>query len=74
VARSPPGRAFAGHHHLPRRPAAQPGDGRLCGDERRGGAIGLLAGDLLTAYASWRWVLFVNVPIGTGDVDAERAG
>ena len=39
-----------------------------------GGAIGLLAGDLLTAYASWRWVLFVNVPIGTGDVDAEHAG
>jgi EmrB/QacA subfamily drug resistance transporter len=29
-----------------------------------GGAIGLLAGGLLTAYASWRWVLFVNVPIG----------
>jgi EmrB/QacA subfamily drug resistance transporter len=29
-----------------------------------GGAIGLLAGGLLTTYASWRWVLFVNVPIG----------
>jgi EmrB/QacA subfamily drug resistance transporter len=29
-----------------------------------GGAIGLLAGGLLTSYASWRWVLFVNVPIG----------
>jgi EmrB/QacA subfamily drug resistance transporter len=27
-------------------------------------AIGLLAGGLLTTYASWRWVLFVNVPIG----------
>ena len=24
----------------------------------------MLAGGLLTTYASWRWVLFVNVPIG----------
>jgi MFS family permease len=29
-----------------------------------GGAVGLLAGGLLTTYASWGWVLFVNVPIG----------
>ena len=29
-----------------------------------GGAIGLIAGGLLTTYLSWRWVLFVNVPIG----------
>jgi EmrB/QacA subfamily drug resistance transporter len=29
-----------------------------------GGTIGLIAGGLLTSYASWRWVLFVNVPIG----------
>ena len=29
-----------------------------------GGAVGLLAGGLLTTYASWRWVLFVSVPIG----------
>jgi MFS family permease len=39
-----------------------------------GGAIGLLAGGLLTTYASWRWVLFVNLPIGASEVDAERAG
>ena len=29
-----------------------------------GGALGLLLGGVLTNYASWRWVLFVNVPIG----------
>ncbi len=29
-----------------------------------GAAIGLIAGGLLTSYASWRWVMFVNVPIG----------
>jgi len=29
-----------------------------------GAALGLVAGGLLTTYLSWRWVLFVNVPIG----------
>jgi EmrB/QacA subfamily drug resistance transporter len=29
-----------------------------------GGAMGLVAGGLLTQWASWRWVMFVNVPIG----------
>lgn len=29
-----------------------------------GSAVGLLLGGLLTTYASWRWVMFVNVPIG----------
>src|SRR3954471_12903519 len=29
-----------------------------------GAAIGLILGGLLTDYLSWRWVLFVNVPIG----------
>ncbi len=28
-----------------------------------GAAIGLIVGGLLTQYASWRWCLFVNVPI-----------
>ncbi|MGB7050005.1 MAG: MFS transporter [Acidimicrobiales bacterium] len=29
-----------------------------------GGAMGLVAGGLLTELVSWRWVMFVNVPIG----------
>ena len=29
-----------------------------------GGATGLVAGGLLTELVSWRWVMFVNVPIG----------
>ncbi|MER6616019.1 MFS transporter [Streptomyces xantholiticus] len=29
-----------------------------------GGAIGLLAGGMLVEWLDWRWVLFVNVPIG----------
>lgn len=29
-----------------------------------GGAMGALAGGVLTEIADWRWVLFVNVPIG----------
>ncbi|HUA44883.1 MAG TPA: MFS transporter [Solirubrobacteraceae bacterium] len=29
-----------------------------------GGAAGVLLGGILTSWLSWRWVLFVNVPIG----------
>ncbi len=35
-----------------------------------GGALGLLLGGLLVDVASWRWVLFVNVPIGLAVVVA----
>jgi len=30
-----------------------------------GGAAGAVLGGVLTAEISWRWVLFVNIPIGT---------
>ena len=29
-----------------------------------GGALGLLLGGILTSYISWRWIFFVNIPIG----------
>jgi EmrB/QacA subfamily drug resistance transporter len=29
-----------------------------------GSAVGLIAGGMLSEWAAWRWVLFVNVPIG----------
>ena len=38
--------------------------GVYAGMSGAGGAIGLLLGGILTSYVSWRWVLFVNVPIG----------
>jgi EmrB/QacA subfamily drug resistance transporter len=29
-----------------------------------GGSVGLVVGGMLTSWVSWRWVLFINVPIG----------
>jgi EmrB/QacA subfamily drug resistance transporter len=29
-----------------------------------GAAVGVLAGGVLTQYLSWRWIFFVNVPVG----------
>jgi EmrB/QacA subfamily drug resistance transporter len=29
-----------------------------------GAAVGVLAGGLLVQYASWRWVFFINLPVG----------
>jgi MFS family permease len=31
-----------------------------------GAAVGVLAGGLLVEYASWRWVFFINLPVGIG--------
>jgi EmrB/QacA subfamily drug resistance transporter len=38
-----------------------------------GGALGLMLGGMLTEWASWRWVMFVNAPIGLAVVLAGRA-
>ncbi|MBT0993875.1 MFS transporter [Cellulomonas sp. DKR-3] len=38
-----------------------------------GSALGLIAGGMLTQWVSWRWVMFVNVPIGIGLVLLARA-
>ncbi len=35
-----------------------------------GGAVGLIAGGVLTEYANWRWCLFVNTPIALAAVAA----
>jgi MFS family permease len=29
-----------------------------------GGSVGLVVGGLVTQFISWRWTLFINVPIG----------
>ena len=38
-----------------------------------GGSVGLIAGGLLVTYADWRWVMFVNVPIGIAAALGARA-
>jgi EmrB/QacA subfamily drug resistance transporter len=38
-----------------------------------GAAIGLIVGGLLTEWVSWRWVMFVNVPIGLAIVVVGRS-
>ncbi|MBL1098491.1 MFS transporter [Streptomyces coffeae] len=39
-----------------------------------GGAFGVLIGGLLTEYASWRWVMFVNVPMAACALALARRG
>jgi len=38
--------------------------GILGGIAGSGAAIGVLLGGVLTEYAGWRWIFFVNVPVG----------
>lgn len=37
-----------------------------------GGALGVVLGGVLTSALSWRWVLFVNIPIGVAGLVAGR--
>ena len=39
-----------------------------------GSVVGLLLGGTLTEYASWRWVLFINAPIGIAVLAATWTG
>ncbi|MEV7380328.1 MFS transporter [Streptomyces lydicus] len=39
-----------------------------------GGAFGVLVGGLLTEYAGWRWVMFVNVPMAACALALARRG
>ncbi|MFA1541864.1 MFS transporter [Actinomadura monticuli] len=39
-----------------------------------GGALGVLIGGLLTEYAGWRWVMFVNVPMAAAALALARRG
>ncbi|WP_338895725.1 MFS transporter [Streptomyces sp. TG1A-60] len=49
---------------FPEGPARNRAFGVFAAVSAGGGAIGLLAGGMLTEWLDWRWVLFVNVPIG----------
>lgn len=42
--------------------------GIFTGVSAAGGSIGLILGGVLTAAASWRWVLWINVPVGVAIV------
>ena len=57
-------RAGADHHQLPQGGERNRAFGVYAAMASAGSAAGLLLGGILTTYASWRWVLFVNVPIG----------
>ncbi|MBA8955928.1 MFS transporter [Actinomadura namibiensis] len=48
---------------FPEGPARVRALGVWSGVNAAGGALGVLAGGLLTGYAGWRWVMLVNLPI-----------
>ena len=45
-------------------PARNRALGVFSGVSAGGASLGLILGGLLTSWASWRWVMFINVPIG----------
>jgi EmrB/QacA subfamily drug resistance transporter len=49
---------------FPEGPARTRATGIYAAMSGAGGAVGLLLGGILTDFASWRWVLFINAPIG----------
>jgi len=49
---------------FPEGPARNRAFGAYAAVSGAGAAIGLILGGVLTSWLSWRWVLFVNVPIG----------
>jgi EmrB/QacA subfamily drug resistance transporter len=50
--------------NFPEGPARTRAIGIYSAVQAAGASIGLIAGGMLTDWVSWRWVLFVNVPIG----------
>ncbi|MET9876368.1 MFS transporter [Actinacidiphila glaucinigra] len=50
--------------NFPEGPARNRAFGVFAAVSAGGGAVGLLAGGMLTDWLDWRWVFFVNVPIG----------
>ena len=58
---------------FPQGPARNRAMGVYAAMSAAGGAIGLVLGGIITEIASWRWVLFVNVPIGMLVVSAAPA-
>lgn len=49
---------------FPEGPERNKAMGVFAGVSGAGAAVGLLSGGMLTEWLNWRWVLFVNVPIG----------
>jgi MFS family permease len=51
-------------HMFPEGPERNKALGTWGGAGALGGTVGLLAGGILTTYLSWRYIFFLNVPIG----------